>query len=217
MWRARLGDVAAVAALGIGGTYIYRYRNRDGAVVFDRFDNIQQQNENAAVRHEVVEGTPFAVMMNDVVDCHSRSKDIRIPRLTTKDLRKVDVQLTVLSKPDPEKLGWVITNFGQEYENVVFPALGLEIMKDVTARYESLTVASVYTVLNDPLSLLARHTAADLSTLQEQVAGEIESRLAARAKSFEIIVERVSDISVCASAPDPPINRAEEDTQRASG
>jgi len=100
-----------------------------------------------------------------------RTRPRKIESMTgSKDMQMVMVVVRVLHYPDPEELVTIARKLGSDYDERVLPSIVNEVTKSVVACYN----------------------ASELLTKREAVSNEIRSRLIARAKEFNIVLEDVS-------------------------
>jgi prohibitin 1 len=163
---SRLGQLGlGLAAVGgIVNSALYNVDAGHRAIIFDRFQG---------VKNDIIgEGTHFFipwVQKPIVFDCRSRPRNV--PVVTgSKDLQNVNITLRILFRPVPDKLPYLYTTLGQDYDERVLPSITNEILKAVTAQFD----------------------AGELITQRELVSAKISEDLRDRAANFGIICDDIS-------------------------
>jgi hypothetical protein len=130
---SRLGQLGlGLAAVGgIVNSALYNVDAGHRAIIFDRFQG---------VKNDIIgEGTHFFipwVQKPIVFDCRSRPRNV--PVVTgSKDLQNVNITLRILFRPVPDKLPYLYTTLGQDYDERVLPSITNEILKAVTAQFDA--------------------------------------------------------------------------------
>lgn len=162
----RIGQLGAGLALA-GGVVNQALFNVDGghrAVIFDRF---------AGVKEFVVgEGTHFMipwVQRPIIYDIRTRPKNV--PTVTgSKDLQNVNITLRILFRPVADKLPYIYTSLGMDYDERVLPSITQEVLKSVVAEFD----------------------AGELITQRETLSARVQQELVARAAQFNLILDDIS-------------------------
>lgn len=88
----------------------------------------------------------------------------------TKDLQLIDIDITLLYRPNPEKLTKIYRSVGLNYAERVLPSVVNEVMKSVAAQYIS----------------------TQLMTQREQVGYVVRKQLEARLSYFDILLDEIA-------------------------
>ncbi|CAG9461678.1 unnamed protein product [Pedinophyceae sp. YPF-701] len=164
-----LGSVAKYSlALGLAGgavqSALYTVDGGERAVMFNRLSGVSETTTS--------EGTHFRIPWFQrpfVMDVRTRPRAIN--SITgTKDLQMVNIAVRVLSKPDIEKLPWIFSNLGEDWDERVLPSIVNEVLKATVAQY----------------------TAEQLLTMRDAVSRQIRESLRSRAVDFHITLEDVA-------------------------
>ncbi len=134
------------------------------AVIFDKISGIKP--------NVITEGTHFRIPIVQVpiiMDIRSRPRNIS-SATGTKDLQMVNITLRVLSRPQEDKLPYIYTNLGVDYDDRILPSIVNEVLKAVVAQYN----------------------AEELLSKRAQVSAQIGHTLIARAQQFNLILDDVS-------------------------
>ena len=118
------------------------------------------------------EGLHFVVPFQDnVVNIEVRTlKFVKSTSSASQDLQTVSTQVTVNYHPSPESVNILYKEVGLDYENRIIAPAVEEVVKQVTANYN----------------------AEELITKRPQVKSDIESEIASRLSTFNIITEVIS-------------------------
>ncbi|EFA78608.1 hypothetical protein PPL_08063 [Heterostelium album PN500] len=158
------------AALGIGtaisliDSSIYNVDGGQRAVIFDRISGVSDK--------VVGEGTHFIIpwlQKQFIFDVRSTPRNIR-SETGSKDLQTINISLRVLFKPDVDKLPWIYSKLGMDYDERILPSVGNEVLKSVVAQYD----------------------AGELITQREAVSREIREALTKRSAEFNLLLDDVS-------------------------
>ena len=90
------------------------------------------------------------------------------------DLQQVKIALSVLYRPDQNKLQTIYRNLGKDYDQRVLPSIVNEVLKSVVAQYNSQTLLSQ----------------------REQVSQKIKINMTERLRDFNIVLDDVSIVSL---------------------
>lgn len=158
---------AAIGIAGAGslaGSTIFTVDGGERAVMFDRFRGVLDDVYG--------EGTWLMIPWIQ----KPQMMDIRVrPRVIssvtgTGDLQMVNISLRVLSRPDRERLPWIVKNLGTDWDERVLPSIGSEVVKAAVAQYN----------------------AESLLTKRDEVSKTVCDTLRKRAKDFNIILDDVA-------------------------
>lgn len=118
------------------------------------------------------EGLHFVVPFQDsVVNMEVRTlKFVKSTSSASKDLQTVSTAVTVNYHPSPNSVNFLFKEVGLDYENRIIQPAVEEVVKQVTANYN----------------------AEELITKRPQVKSDIESEIAARLNTFNIVTEVIS-------------------------
>lgn len=172
--------VKLLAGAGLTGVALYNgvYNVEGGhrAVVYNRF-GIPFTNVKAGIQDFVKEeGTHllFPWFQRAVIyDIRTRPKNV--PTLTgSKDLQMINVNLRVLSRPDPSMLPLIYRKLGMEADERVLPSIVNEVLKAVVAQFD----------------------ASELLTQRAKVSALIKQKLTERAVDFHLVMEDISIIDL---------------------
>ncbi len=134
------------------------------AVIFDKISGIKP--------NVIAEGTHFRIPIVQVpiiMDIRSRPRNVS-SATGTKDLQMVNITLRVLSRPQEDKLPYIYTNLGVDYDDRILPSIVNEVLKAVVAQYN----------------------AEELLSKRAQVSAQIGQTLITRAQQFNLILDDVS-------------------------
>lgn len=134
------------------------------AVIFDKISGIKP--------NVITEGTHFRIPVIQVpiiMDIRSRPRNVS-SATGTKDLQMVNITLRVLSRPQEDKLPYIYTNLGVDYDDRILPSIVNEVLKAVVAQYN----------------------AEELLSKRAQVSAQIGQTLVTRAQQFNLILDDVS-------------------------
>jgi len=153
-----------IAALALKNC-IYNVEAGQRGLIFDRFrGGVQPYVQNEGT-HFYIPGVQYPILM-DV-----RTTPRRINSVTgTKDLQNVNLSLRVLTRPQVNSLHHIYQKLGKNFNEVILPSLGNEVLKAVVAQYD----------------------ADQLLTLREEVSRNIKDALKVRCKDFNILLDDVA-------------------------
>jgi len=160
-----------LAATVFGGSFIalrnciYNVEAGHRGLIFDRFRGGIQSQVYAEGTHFYIPGIQSPVIL-DV-----RTTPRRINSVTgTKDLQTVNISLRVLSRPKVENLATIYKKLGRNFNEVILPSLGNEVLKAIVAQYN----------------------AEQLLTQREEVSRQIKDSLKQRCSKFNILLDDVA-------------------------
>ena len=174
------GAVKLLAGAGLVGLTayngIYNIEGGHRAVIYNRFGVPFTSIKQGVQEYVQEEGTHFLIPWFQryvIYDIRTRPKNV--PTLTgSKDLQMVNVNLRVLSRPDPSNLPLIYRKLGTEADERVLPSIVNEVLKAVVAQFD----------------------ASELLTQRAKVSALIKQRLTERAVDFHLIMEDISIIDL---------------------
>jgi len=153
-----------IAALALKNC-IYNVDAGQRGLIFDRLFGGVQSHIYEEGTHFFVPGLQYPILL-DV-----RTTPRRINSVTgTKDLQNVNLSLRVLTRPQVDSLHHIYQKLGKNFNEVILPSLGNEVLKAVVAQYD----------------------ADQLLTLREEVSRNIKDALKVRCKDFNILLDDVA-------------------------
>lgn len=165
----RLATGAGFATL-VGTQCIFNVDGGEQAVMFNRFAT--PFNAGGVSDRKYGEGTHFMVpwlQTPTIYSVRTRPKDIQTTT-GTKDMQQITLWVRLLFKPRPDKLPFIHSSLGAQYDNHVLPSVGQEVMKSVVAQYD----------------------AEQLLTLRGEVSREIRTQITERCAAFDILLDDVA-------------------------
>lgn len=157
----------AATAAAVGGTALNSYYSVEGghrAIVFNKIWGFKEP--------VVAEGLHFLIPFLEravIYDVRSKSFNFRSTS-GSRDLQMINIDLRILSHPDPSRLVTTYRMLGTDYATRVLPSIVEETLKSVVAQYN----------------------AVQLITMREAVSREIRRVLTQRARVFNIVLDDVA-------------------------
>lgn len=158
--------VLALLGLGYAGTNaFFSVEGGHRAVMFNRFTGVNQDKVYG-------EGLNFNIPWFEYPTIFDvRTRPCNLQTLTgSKDLQMVTLGVRVLHKPDQNKLPFIYTRLGKDYDEKVLPSIMNEVAKAVVAKFNS----------------------SELLTKRDVVSLEIRKELSKRARTFDILLDDVA-------------------------
>lgn len=152
------------AAIGLRSC-LYNVDAGHRGLIFDRVRNGIQPSVKSEGTHFYIPGIQTPI----VIDVRTTPR--RINSVTgTKDLQTVNLSLRVLTRPNVDNLSIIYKKLGRNFNEVVLPSLGNEVLKAVVAQYD----------------------AEQLLTMRDQVSREIKDALTIRCQEFNLLLDDVA-------------------------
>merc|ERR1719253_1884841 len=163
----RLAGAAGLASF-VGSQCLFNVDGGEQAVMFNRF-----AVGGGGVSEKIYgEGTHFMmpwIQIPTIYSIRTRPKDLHTTT-GTRDMQQITLWVRLLFKPRSEKLPFLHSSLGKDYDSHVLPSVGQEVMKSVVAQYD----------------------AEQLLSLRSEVSREIRSQITERCAAYDILLDDVA-------------------------